>query len=51
MSDRTATERYLPADWPLPEITAVNRAFFTTTSPSSTTPGTTAWPATSPTTS
>jgi uncharacterized OB-fold protein len=29
MSDRTATERYLPADWPLPEITAVNRAFFT----------------------
>jgi len=24
------TERYFHADWPLPEITAVNRAFFTT---------------------
>lgn len=29
MSAERLTERYLPADWPLPEITAVNRPFFT----------------------
>jgi len=29
VSDGPVADRYLPADWPLPEITAVNRPFFT----------------------